>query len=858
MIKRGIFPLFLVDKLVSLDYYKDMTKFYTNAFLHYDTIFLRGFENGERIQRKIPCKPYLFVNSKRTDAEFKTLQGKAMDKIYFDRPNEARDFARQYANVDGFEICGMTQWLYPFLNDYYTGEINYDPSMVSVVNIDIEVASDDGFPDPYTAEKPITAITIKKNDIYIVLGCGEFVTDNEKIKYFKCEDEMRLLLKFLDLWRSTWLSPDVVTGWNIDGFDIPYIVNRVQRILGGEMYKKLSPWNMVEDRDDQGTKFYDIMGITSLDYMRAYKKFSFTNQESYRLDYIGQIELGIQKIDYSEHGSLLELYRNDFQKFIEYNIRDVEIVAKLDDKLKLIEQVFAIAYDAKVNYQDVFGSVRIWDVIIHNYLIGQHVVIPQTKQSKKDKNIVGGYVKDPILGMHKWVVSFDLNSLYPHLIMQYNISPETFAGRLPLSEETSVERIMDGYLDEPQIKNEIIARNVAVTGSGVMFDRSKQGFLPKLMEKMYNDRVVYKNRMLEAKQQYEKTPTPELEKIIAQNHNMQLARKIQLNSAYGALSNKYFRWYDDTLAESITLSGQLAIMWIARDMNKYLNKLFKTKDKDYVIACDTDSMYITLDSLVNKCGLEKHPTPEIVKFLDEAIDGKLEPYIELCYERLSGYVNAYSQKMKMKREAIADKGIWTAKKHYILNVWNNEGVAYSEPKIKIVGIEAVRSSTPQACRENIKKCIKIIIEKSERDVVEFIDEFRKKFYKLPYEEVAFPRGCKGLGEYGDRDGIYRKGTPIQVRGALLYNHFIKQKKLNNRYELIKEGDKIKFCYMKLPNPIRENVIATLGALPPELGLETYIDYELQYAKTFVDPLKTILDAIGWQTEKKASIEGFFG
>jgi DNA polymerase elongation subunit (family B) len=849
-----------------------MSKFYTNAFLFHDSIFLRGFEEGRRVMKTIPCKPYVFVNSKRPNAEFKTLKGQPVDKLQFDRPAEARDFLRQYENVSGFEVYGMTQWLYPFLNDYYPGEIDYDPKMVSVVNIDIEVAADDGFPDVHVADKPITAITVKKNDIYVVLGCGDFVTNDDKIKYLKCENEERLLLKFLDVWRSEWLSPDVITGWNIDKFDIPYIVNRIRRVLGHEMHKKLSPWGMVEEReiirgksaarggngiDDRKDVVYEIYGITSLDYLETYKKFSFKNQESYRLDYIGEVELGVKKLDYSEHGSLLELYKQDYQKFIEYNIRDVEIVSKLDDKLKLIEQVFAIAYDAKVNFSDAYGSVRIWDVIIHNYLINQRVVIPQKRPSHKDKQIIGGYVKDPLLGMHDWVVSFDLNSLYPHLIMQYNISPETYAGKLPLSEETSVQRILDGYLDELHVRNEMTARNLTVTGSGVMFERDKQGFLPKLMEKMYEDRVVYKKRMLEAEQQYQKTPTPELEKVIAQNKNMQLARKIQLNSAYGALSNKYFRWYDDTLAESITLSGQLAIMWIARDMNKYLNKLFTTKDADYVIACDTDSMYITLGKLVSKCGLEGSPTSEIVKFLDNAIESKIEPFIESSYGRLGGMVNAYAQKMKMKREAIADKGIWTAKKHYILNIWNNEGVAYAEPKVKVVGIEAVRSSTPQACREKIKQCLKVIMGKTEDDVIKFIAQFRDEFVKMSYEEVAFPRGCKGLSEYADRDSIYKKGTPIQVRGALLYNHHVKQKKLSTKYELIKEGDKIKFCYMKLPNPIRENVVASLGALPPELGLETYIDYELQYSKAFVEPLKTILDAIGWRTEKKASIESFF-
>jgi DNA polymerase elongation subunit (family B) len=841
-----------------------MSKFYTSAFLYRNEIYLRGYEEGKRTQRRLPCKPYLFINSKREDAVYHNLKGGPVDRVDFDSSGEARDFIKRYADVDGFDVYGLTNYVYTFLNDHYPGTIDYDPRLVSSVNIDIEVAADAGFPNPATAEKEITAITLERDGMYVVLGCGEFKTDDPKVRYIKCEDETKLLLKFLDAWRV--INPDVVTGWNTDNFDIPYIVNRIRRILGEHMIKKLSPWEIVEERDiirpksvaragkgidDRVEKVYDIYGVSSLDYLQLYKKFSFSNQESYRLDYIASVELGVKKIDYSEYGSLLDLYKQNYQKFIEYNIRDVQLVKKLDDKLKLIEQVMAIAYDAKVLYPDSMTSVRIWDVIIHNYLLDQRIVIPQKKPGSKEKNIIGAWVKDPLLGMHEWVVSFDLNSLYPHLIMQYNISPETYFGTLGLDEESAVEKIMNGHLDT--CREDIVSNNLACTGSGILFEKNKQGFLPKLMQKMYDDRVVYKRKMIEAKHEHEKNPTYETEKAIAQNHNMQLAKKIQLNSAYGALSNKYFRWYDDALAESITLSGQLSIKWIERDMNKYLNKIFKTKEVDYVIACDTDSMYVTLERLVSQCNLKGSSIPDIIEFLDKVCEEKLEPYIESCYERLGEYVNAYSQKMKMKREAIADKGIWTAKKRCILNVWNNEGVAYAEPKIKLTGIEAVRSSTPQSCRENIKKCIKLIIEQDEDTVIKFIEDFRATFMKLPFDEVAFPRGCKSVTEYklGDR------AIPIHVRAALLYNNIISDKKLGNRYEMIKNGDKIKFCYMKLPNPIRENVFACPSEMPPELGLERYIDYDTQYDKAFVEPIKTILDAIGWKVAKQSSLNDFF-
>jgi len=839
-----------------------LSKFYTSVALHRNDILLRGYENGQRVQYTIPCKPYLFVHSKNPNSIYRNLKGKQVDKVEFDSPSAARDFIKRYTNVEGFNYYGFTNFVYPFINDYYTGEIDYDPKVVSKINIDIEVAADQGFPDIQTADKEITAITMKKNDIYIVLGCGEFTTDNEKVKYIKCKDEYELLMKFLDVWRSKWFSPDIITGWNVEFFDIPYIVNRIKRVLGDSWAKKLSPWEILEERTvtiaGRDNQVYVPVGIAILDYMQMYRKFTFTMQESYRLDHIANIELGERKLDYSDYEGLFDLYKKNYQLFIEYNIKDVDLVDRLDEKLKLIEQVFAIAYDAKVNYNDTFTSVRMWDVIIHNYLLSQNIVVPQLKITEKERQIIGAYVKDPKVGMHKWVVSFDLNSLYPHLMMQYNISPETYVGHISaINGDDGVQKILDGYLNEPSVRNQLVSSSVTCAASGCMFDKDYQGFLPKLMQKMYDDRVVYKTRMIEAKKEHEVKPSEATEKAIAQNHNMQLAKKIQLNSAYGALSNAYFRWFDNKLAESITLSGQLSIKWMEREINKYLNKLFKTKEIDYVIACDTDSMYITLDNLVTQSGVEGMSTEEIVKLLDHFCEHRIEPYIDKCYGDLAEYVNAYQQKMKMKREAIANKGIWTAKKRYILNVWNNEGVQYSEPKLKMMGIEAVRSSTPAACRSSIKKAINIIMNSTEDETIEFIQKFRIEFGQLPFEDVAFPRGCKGLSEYSDLNSIYRKGTPIHVRGALLYNNMLKQKKLDQRFPIINEGDKIKFCYMKLPNPTRENVFACPGTLPRQLGMDQYIDYDTQYEKSFVEPIKTILDAIGWRVEKKASLESFF-
>ena len=401
-------------------------------------------------------------------------------------------------------------------------------------------------------------------------------------------------------------------------------------------------------------------------------------------------------------------------------------------------------------------------------------------------------------------------------------------------------------------------KDSAVCANGAMYRKDVRGFLPELMEKIYKDRTIYKKKMLQAKQDYEKTPTKTLEKEIARCNNIQMARKIQLNSAYGAIGNQYFRYYKLANAEAITLSGQVSIRWIENRMNGYLNKLLQTEEEDYVIASDTDSIYLNMGPLVDKFFSGKSgDKTAIVSILDKICEDKLEPFIEQSYTKLANYVQAYEQKMIMKRENIAERGIWTAKKRYILNVWNSEGVQYSEPKLKMMGIEAVKSSTPAPCRQMIKDGLKLMMNGTEDDVITFIDECRVKFKSLPPEEIAFPRSVSDVVKYRSYSSIYAKGTPIHCRGALLFNHYIKEHKLTNKYSLINNGEKIKFIYLKKPNIIQENVISFIQDFPKELGLDKYLDYDLQFEKSFVEPLKAILDAIGWNVEKTVNLELFF-
>jgi DNA polymerase elongation subunit (family B) len=828
--------------------------FYTNVQLLGDTILYCGYSNGDRVVHRDKMSPTLFVPSNKK-TKYKTLDDQYVSPVKFTSVREARNFISKYQDVENFDVCGYDRFLYQYISDRFPDEeIKYDTSNIRSIVVDIETTSENGFPNVEETIEEILCITVKDavTKKIITWGQREYTNTRKDVTYIDCMNEEKLLRAFMSWWVEN--TPDVVTGWNIKLFDIPYIFRRVDRVLGGKWASSLSPWNKVDYNEIaiHGKKniYYNILGVSVLDYIDLYRKFTYTNQESYSLDHIGSVELDVPKLDHSEFDTFKEFYTKDWQKFIDYNIHDVEIVDKLEEKMKLLELVFTLAYDAKVNYEDVYSQVKTWDTIIFNFLKKDNIIVPPKKEHRKDSQYAGAYVKEPIPGMYDWVVNFDLNSLYPHLIMQYNISPETL---LPQKHPSvNVDKLLNQTIDLSDLDS------CTVCANGAMYSTHKQGFLPKLMEKIYTDRVLYKKKQLELEDEYEKTKNPQLKKEIAKYQNFQMARKIQLNSAYGAIGNEYFRYFRIENAEAITLSGQVSIQWIEVKLNKYLNKVLKTKDVDYVIAMDTDSIYLNMGPLVETLFKGRETTNEkIVSFLDKLCKVELEPYIESSYQELATYVNAYAQMMKMKRENIADTGIWTAKKRYILNVWDKEGVRYSKPKMKIMGLETARSSTPAYFRDKLEKAFKVIMTGDNDKLIEFIDLVRTETKKQTVKDISSPRGVNNLAKYSSSSDLYKKGTPIHVRGAILYNHYLKKLKINNKYPLIQEGEKIKFVYLKTPNPIGENVIAYFQEFPKELGLDKYVDYDLQFEKSFLEPLRSVLDCIGWMVEKKGSLESFF-
>ena len=843
-----------------------MSKFYTNVQCIGNNILYRGVVDGGRVKTKIAYQPTLYERTNKKTA-FRSLDGYALEENKFSSIREAKDYLRQFEDVSGKVIYGQNRFEYAFIGDEHRNMIEWNIDHIVIALFDIEVGSENGFPDPYEANEPVTAISLSfLNGATFVWGCGDYQPIGDE-KYTKCRDEYHLLKFFLKFWVDNY--PDVQSGWNTKFFDIPYLVNRMRRVLGEDETKKLSPWNMISEREafvmNKKLKVYDLVGIGDLDYLELYKWYSPNgkSQESYRLDHIANFELGEKKIDYSEYDNLHQLYRLNYQKFIEYNIKDVNLVVRLEDKLRLIELALTLAYDTKTNYNDVFAQTRMWDALTYNHLMNKNIVVPPRIIKEKDSAFEGAYVKEPQIGMHEYVASFDLNSLYPHLLMQYNISPETLIEpenynetmRNVISQGVNVEKLLNRQIDTSALFD------VTLTPNGQFFRTDFQGFLPAMMEEMYEDRKKFKKMMLVAKQEKEKEKDPvkknDLEKKVARYNNLQLAKKVSLNSAYGALGSQYFRFYDLRMALGVTTAGQLSIRWIEMKINEYMNKLLSTNNVDYVIASDTDSIYLRLNELVTKVyGVDKvvsMPKQKVIEFMDRVCEQKLQPYIDKSFKELADYVNAFEQKMQMKREGLADKGIWTAKKRYIMHVYNNEGVQYEEPDMKVMGLEMVKSSTPASVREKMRECLEIIMKKSESDMHSFIDNFRTQFKKLPVEEISFPRGVNGLSEYTDKVALYKKGTPIHVKGALIYNHLLKEKGLEKKYPLIQDGEKIKFVYLKRPNPTKDSVISFSGRLPVEFELQDYVDYEMQFEKTFLDPIKIVLDCINWTTEKTNSL-----
>jgi len=773
-----------------------------------------------------------------------------VQKKVFNSISEARNFQKKYEGVHGFPIYGFNRYVYPFINDNWPKVIEFDPDQMVVWYIDIETTNDGSFPDIEKADQTIISITIRIKNRRIVLGLVDYTPNDENITYIKFDTETKLLQGLIALFTSEKYRPDVITGWYIDLFDMPYLVNRITNILGPDEVKKMSPWGILSERKvnirNKEHTIYTPLGVSVLDYIDVYKKFNKNQLEEYNLGFVSRHEkVPTPKIEWKHRfKTLMEFYEKDPQGFIEYNIVDVDSVYEIEVKNKFLELVFTIAYDGKVNLNDGMTSVHLWDVITHNQLMSENIVVPQNKPHQYNVSIPGAHVKDIIPAMYTDVVSFDFTSLYPHLIMAYNISPETFLGK----SDFTVEQALAGrkVKDIVDLSGNVFT-NVAVCGNGAFYRKDIHGIFPRLMEMQFENRKQYRKELNKYKNLDKISPSQENKNNIVKFNNWQLAQKIKLNSAYGAMANPGFRYFSTDDSSAITMSGQMAIMWVEKGINAFLNKHFSTSNVDYVIASDTDSLYITLHTLPKCDGIDR------ITQLDQFSEEFLAPEIKSLTSKLMQNTNAYKDVLHMKRENIGDRALWRAKKNYVFNVWDEEGERYQKPKLKMMGIETVRSSTPEACRSKLKEALNIIMTRDEETMLAYIEDFRKEFDSLPVEKISFPRGINGLNKY-----LYKEDSvPIHVAGAKVYNDMLVQYGVEKVYSPIYDTDKIKWVYLKKQNPTQKHAISFPGTLPKEFGLDKYIDRDIQFEKTFLNPIKSFLDIIKWKTEYTSSLESFF-
>lgn len=855
-------------------------------------LYLRYFdEKGEVFETKEDFKPSLFIKANGDNFDKKGLLGDLFRKYEYTSISAMNDNIKDL-NAMNQDIYGMEKPIYQYIRDYYPNR-KPDFSKLKIYNFDIENIVVGGI-DTINTPGKITAITLYHNleDTYYVWATHENATWNrqngafkdttDKIEYIECFDEIELLESFIRFWHND--PPHIITGWNIDGYDIPYTINRIKKVLGKSKHKKLSPFDQITDREFvnkfKQTQFsFNITGVSIMDYREVYLKFSEKKRDSYSLNNIGFDELEEEKLDYSEYNGLNDLYEKNFQTYIDYNIQDVKLVKRIEDKIRLMELAIMFAYDAGANFNDVFSPVKIWDCLIFNYAASKDLVIPPNKSISRE-DYGGGYCKKVKLGFSDWVMSFDLTSLYPHLIMGWNISPETLldtisSEMIEATNSVSFEEVdgkqvvdIDHFFENDRQTDVLKEADVSMSPNGCFYSRDKEGILGIIIQMIFDERKKYKGVMLNYKQELATLKSsdpnsPEILKLQSQysrNYNMQYSRKILMNSLYGCLGNPHFRYTDYDNALAITSAGQLAIRFIEVKLNDFINKFMKNEvKKDYCIAIDTDSVYFEFNDLVKK-HMNGWSKEKIINGLDQFAKKKLEPFIDKSYRELADMMNCFDHKLFMDREVITEKAVWTAKKRYAMTVWDNEGVRYDEPELKVQGIEVVKSDTPAVIREELKESLRIILTKEEEDLLNFIEDVKSKYDSLPIETVATPKGITNVDKYvGSNGKRYIKGAQSHIKSAINYNYMLrKNPNLIGKYDFIRGGDKIKFVQLKVPNPLQDNVIGFIDVLPPEFGLDKYVDYTHQWEKTFIKPLDLILEKIDWKHERTSSdLNDFF-
>ena len=841
---------------------------YINGFVDKNQFHVRTLEGDFKFT------PEVCLYKEESDGQYESIHGKKLSRIPFDTISDANKFLESYKDI--FPIYGQSDWDLQILNDQYghLKELTSDQVTIYSLDIEVEVPDGEGFPDAMKAEWPVNAITItdKTRDKIYAFGTGEWSAEKaielgeldedtaNKVQYKQCVDEIEILVFLLQLWNAR--CPHVLTGWFSESFDIPYLYNRITKLMPGRQHE-LSPWRKTYKSE---YKVYDnvkekvkLKGIAHLDYYKLYTTFTFKERDKYSLNHICEIELNEKKISYEEEQSLYRLAKNNWQKFLSYNIKDAVLVDRLDEKLKLIPLAMEVAYKAKINFDDVFSPVKTWDGLTMNDLLSRGITAGINRYNNFKEKYIGGYVKSPIPKMYKWVISFDLESLYPNICQQWNIGPDTVVsgGMRNLIIEQLFNEVFNGQVDTVYL----MEKNVSLAANSIEFDISKESFISKQMSDLMVTRKEAKSLMKKHKNLAKETTgeAHKKHKALASEYNTkQHAMKVLLNSGYGALGSIAFRFYDIRCAEAITSCGQLVIKYIEKKINDWMNKKLDNKN-DYCIAIDTDSVYFRIDGLMERYGTGD--TAKDIDIADKICKGIEKNVIKPAFDELCRIINGQRPTMTMDREAIAPTGFWAAKKRYALDVWDNEGYRYTAEERKtpkIMGLEAIQSRTPEWCRNRMAEGIHLILTGTGKNrMLPFLQKAQEDFLKLEPSEIAYNVKAGDFNKYKqDTIPFHKKGAQPQMRAILFHNKLIKDLDLKD-VQPIYSGNKTKYLFLEKPNPYRFDCIAFNEFLDKRFYLDEYVSYNIQYERTFKNPIIDICHDVGLNTEEVISIDQFF-
>ena len=857
-------------------------KFYTYFLKRGSAVYERYIEDGVRKERNVELEPKLYVKSNEP-TQFQSLYGQYLKQCSTTDYESYQNKKRQFQEA-GYECFGYEHCDYAYIAQNYGLECPYNSSEILVFTLDIETEiPDNGFPTPEVAECPINVLTIHHslNDKFYVFTYKDFEVTEEidnirpdRIVPKVYEDERSMLLGFLKFWNDE--RPDVLSGWNTEGFDLKYLYHRLKRLevvfgrkrgedalsFAGKSY--VNKWNEVE-----------LKGLSHLDFLQVMKKFNY-GERAWSLDSVARDFLGVAKIT-NPYGNFKEFYTKNWNLFVTYNIRDVELVVRLMQKTKQLELIYSLAYLVGCNYEDTYGTLKPWEIYIQNVLMKEGVFLSVSEKSPgKEGGIMGGYVKDPKPGKYEWLVSFDQNSLYPSILRTWNIGPETIIEDIPEGLSRYHNKI---YEEIPKELPELLKKhNLTMTANGQFFRRDKKGVLARISGHVYDQRVETKNQMKALKKSNYEKGIKDDPKIDELDHK-QYALKILLNSLYGALANRFFSFFDFRCAEAITSTGQYIIRRIGENVGREIDRV--SGENDSLVYIDTDSNYFSLKSAICKLSQKKDLkySPELIDSIDKFSQGFISPLIDKENRVIAEELNAPFNVLAMKREKICESGFWVSKKRYALKVWDDEGLRLKEPKYAVTGLEIKRSSTPEIAQNKLTELVRVLLSDQMKDSVSLLNKSRKDFMKVDLVSIGLPMGISSMISESDFKAVVGKKPviPQHVKGAVIFNELVRFLKLEGTYEKITNGTKI-YRYLLRPNPITKlftenahylderlkgqkiDVICIPQDLQNPKILEffgDYVDRDRMFDVSLGEAGARMIEACGLNTKQNSTLDAFF-